>query len=152
MSAPAEFTFASSSVPIGHVTVNRCSSHCRDPYANDARPFTAGHPPSVTQSIVGGFVYRGSALPALRGKYVFGDIVDGRVFYTNEAEMVRGGGLAPLYQLRVLTATGTETSMASLAGDSRVDLRLGVDRAGELYLLAKANGRIWKVTTTRASS
>jgi hypothetical protein len=104
------------------------------------------------KAIVGGFVYRGSALPALRGKYVFGDIVDGRVFYTNEAEMVRGGGLAPLYQLRVLTATGTETSMAALAGDSRVDLRLGVDRAGELYLLAKANGRIWKVTATQASS
>jgi glucose/arabinose dehydrogenase len=103
------------------------------------------------KAIVGGFVYRGNALPALRGKYVFGDIVDGRVYYTNETEMIRGGGLAPLYQLRIFTATGTETSMAGLAGDSRVDLRLGMDRVGELYLLAKANGRIWKVTGTRES-
>jgi hypothetical protein len=95
---------------------------------------------------VGGFVYRGNALPALRGKYVFGDIVDGRVFYTDETEMVRGRGLAPLYQLRILTAAGVQTSLAALAGDSRVDLRLGVDRAGELYVLSKANGRIWKVT------
>lgn len=101
------------------------------------------------KAIVGGFVYRGSALPALRGKYVFGDVVDGRVFYTNEAEMVRGSGLAPLYQLRIITAAGAETSMAALAEDARVDLRLGIDRAGELYLLAKANGRIWKVTGTR---
>ncbi|GLI01469.1 PQQ-dependent sugar dehydrogenase [Phytohabitans aurantiacus] len=104
------------------------------------------------KAIVGGFVYRGTALPALRGKYVFGDIVDGRVFYTDEARMVRGGGLAPLYQLRVVTATGTPTTMASLAGDARVDLRLGTDRAGELYLLAKANGRIWKVTGVDAGN
>jgi hypothetical protein len=103
------------------------------------------------KAIVGGFVYRGTALPALRGKYVFGDIVDGRVYYTNEAEMVRGGALAPLYQLRISTAAGGDTSMAALAADSRVDLRLGIDRAGELYLLAKANGRIWKVTGTRTS-
>jgi hypothetical protein len=104
------------------------------------------------KAIVGGFVYRGSALPALTGKYVFGDLVDGRVFYTNEADMVRGQGRAPLYQLRIFNASGTETTMASLAGDSRVDLRFGVDRAGELYLLSKANGRVWKVTGTLGSA
>jgi glucose/arabinose dehydrogenase len=106
----------------------------------------AGH------GIVGGFVYRGTAVPALRGKYVFGDLVDGRVFYTNAADMVRGAGLAPTYQLRVFNSGGTQTTMASLAGDDRVDLRLGQDRAGELYVLAKANGRLWKVTATRGSA
>jgi hypothetical protein len=98
------------------------------------------------KAVVGGFVYRGNALAALRGKYVFGDLVDGRVFYTEETEMVRGQALAPLYQLRIFTAAGRPTSMAALAGDSRVDMRLGVDRAGELYVLSKANGRMWKVT------
>ena len=34
------------------------------------------------RAVVGGFVYRGHDLPALRGKYVFGDLVDGRLFYT----------------------------------------------------------------------
>src|SRR6185436_9513651 len=42
-------------------------------------------------SVTGGFVYRGSAIPELYGKYVFGDLalrvapprVDGRVFYTD---------------------------------------------------------------------
>jgi glucose/arabinose dehydrogenase len=101
------------------------------------------------KAIVGGFVYRGTALPALRGRYVFGDIVDGSVFYADEAELVRGAGLAPVHRLRIFTPAGVETSMASLAGDTRVDLRLGVDSAGELYVLAKANGRIWKVTGTR---
>ncbi len=105
------------------------------------------------KAIVGGFVYRGNALPALRGKYVFGDLVDGRVFYTNEADMVRGsGGRAPLYQLRIFTTSGTETTMAALAGDSRVDLRFGVDQAGELHLLSKANGRVWKVTGSVGSA
>jgi glucose/arabinose dehydrogenase len=106
----------------------------------------------VGRAISGGFVYRGDALPALRGKYVFGDLVDGRVFYTEVGEMRRGAGLATLYQLRLFTAAGAETSMPGLAGDSRVDMRFGTDRAGELYVLAKANGRIWKVTGTRGGA
>ena len=41
---------------------------------------------------VGGFVYRGSRFPELRGKYVFGDYSDGlssgngRVMYVDEAD------------------------------------------------------------------
>ena len=42
--------------------------------------------------------------------------------------------------------------MQDLAGDSRVDMRFGIDRAGELYVLAKANGKAWKVTGTRGSA
>lgn len=106
----------------------------------------AGH------AVVGGFVYRGSALPALRGKYIFGDLVDGRVFYTNASDMVRGAGLAPLFQLKLFNSSGTQTTMKTLAGDSRVDMRFGIDRAGELYVLSKANGRIWKVTGTRGTA
>jgi glucose/arabinose dehydrogenase len=106
----------------------------------------AGH------AIVGGFVYRGNAIPTLRGKYVFGDLVDGRVFYTNANEMVRGNRIAPLFQLRLFNSAGTQTTMRTLAGDTRVDMRLGIDRAGEIYVLAKANGRIWKVTGTRGSA
>jgi hypothetical protein len=83
---------------------------------------------------------------------VFGDLVDGRVFYTNAADMVRGAGLAPLCQLRIVNSGGTQTTMQSLAGDNRVDMRLGLDHAGELYVLSKANGRLWKVTATRGSA
>jgi hypothetical protein len=106
----------------------------------------AGH------AIVGGFVYRGNAIPALRGKYVFGDLVDGRVFYTNADQMVRGSGLAPLFQLQLFNSAGTRVTMRNLAGDNRVDLRLGLDRSGELYVMAKANGMLWKVTGTRGSA
>ncbi|MFI5937622.1 hypothetical protein [Actinoplanes sp. NPDC051494] len=43
-----------------------------------------------------------------------------------------------------------DLSSPGAPGDpNRVDLRFGTDRSGELYLLAKANGKIWKVTGTK---
>lgn len=39
-------------------------------------------------AITSGFVYRGSLMPALRGKYIFGDITTGRIFYCDLAEML----------------------------------------------------------------
>jgi glucose/arabinose dehydrogenase len=109
----------------------------------------------VGRAIAGGFVYRGRLAPALRGRYVFGDLVDGRIFYTEESRMRRGRGLAPLNQLMLFDAAGNRVLMRDLSGPgapgdpNRIDLRFGVDAAGELYILAKANGRIWKVTGTR---
>ncbi|MFC8599096.1 PQQ-dependent sugar dehydrogenase [Isoptericola sp. NPDC057191] len=96
----------------------------------------------------GGFVYRGD-IPALRGRYLFTDLVHGWVLSTEADKMVRGDGdiddLAPIEQLRVF-AGGKETTFQDLVGDTRVDLRFGSDADGELYLIAKANGKIWRVT------
>jgi hypothetical protein len=94
-------------------------------------------------------------VPALRGKYVFGDLVDGRVMYTEAAEMRRGRAPATIHRLNLFTAAGQPVRMRDLSsagapGDpNRVDLRFGTDTQGELYILAKANGKIWKVTGTR---
>ncbi|HEV7979757.1 PQQ-dependent sugar dehydrogenase [Amycolatopsis sp.] len=99
-------------------------------------------------AIIGGFVYRGHDVPALRGKYVFGDGVDGRLFYTEADQMRRGKERAPLYKLMAYDESG-KVSMQDLAGHPRVDLRFGVDGRGELYLMSKANGKIWQVTGTR---
>jgi hypothetical protein len=113
----------------------------------------AHHPPAdwpctkdSGHAVSGGFVYRGRLVPELTGKYVFGDIVDGRLFYTDESEMKRGGNLAPLHLLLVVDASGKTMTLQDLVGDKRVDLHFGRDHAGELYLLSKANGTIWKVT------
>lgn len=38
-------------------------------------------------AISSGYVYRGSAIPALQGKYVFGDITTARLFYANLSDM-----------------------------------------------------------------
>ncbi|WP_250006155.1 sorbosone dehydrogenase family protein [Actinoplanes sp. M2I2] len=109
----------------------------------------------VGVAVAGGFVYRGRDVPALRGKYVFGDLVDGRVLYTEAAEMRRGRAPATLHRLNLFTPDGTPVRMQDLSGPgapgdpNRVDLRFGTDAQGELYILAKANGKIWKVTGTR---
>jgi hypothetical protein len=111
----------------------------------------AGFPPCSDSgdAVIGGFVYRGHDLPALRGKYLFGDDVDGRILYTEAHEMRRGGSLATIHQPMLFDAAGNRVTMTDLAGDPRVDLRFGRDARGELYLLAKANGKIWKVTDAR---
>ena len=104
----------------------------------------------VGRAVSGGFVYRGRQVPELTGKYIFGDIVDGRVFSTNSGEMRREKKtLAQMYNVMLYTTAGQRVSMRDLAGDSRVDLRFGQDGNGELYLLAKANGKIWKVVGTK---
>ncbi|MEW2383985.1 PQQ-dependent sugar dehydrogenase [Micromonospora sp. NPDC047707] len=109
----------------------------------------------VGVAVAGGFVYRGKDVPKLKGKYVFGDLVDGQVLYTEAHRMRRGEGLAPIHRLALFDAAGSPVRMQDLSGPGapgnpeRVDLRFGTDAAGELYVLAKANGKIWKVTDTR---
>ncbi|HEY2204528.1 MAG TPA: PQQ-dependent sugar dehydrogenase [Pseudonocardia sp.] len=109
-------------------------------------------------AIIGGGVYRGAALPDLQGKYVFGDGVTGRMFYTDVDDMTRGGGhLATIRELTLFDQSGKQITMeqvaskpdVELAGHLKVDLRFGTDARGELYVLSKANGKIWKVTATR---
>ncbi|GLZ02996.1 hypothetical protein Acsp03_04630 [Actinomadura sp. NBRC 104412] len=121
-------------------------------YDHDPPP---GHPCTTDSghAISGGFVYRGAHLPALRGKYLFTDIVDGRLFYTEERDMKRdvaGRDRAQIYTLHAYDTSGNPVTMRQLAGDDRVDLRFGSDAKGEPYLLAKANGKIWKVVGTRS--
>jgi hypothetical protein len=47
-----------------------------------------GHVATGGDGIAGGFVYRGRALPALQGKYIFGDITTGRIWYADLKEML----------------------------------------------------------------
>ncbi len=92
-------------------------------------------------AVSGGFVYAGRALEGLQGKYVFGGIVSGRLFYVDVAE-IRQGKQARIHSL-ALQIGGEATDLRSLVGE-RVDLRFGLDAAGELVLMSKANGQLWK--------
>jgi hypothetical protein len=65
-----------------------------------------GHNASGGDAIAGGFVYRGKAVPGLRGKYVLGDTTTGRLWYADFSEMLAADGshpprLAGLHALRV---------------------------------------------------
>ena len=58
-------------------------------------------------AITSGFVYRGNKLPALYGKYVFGDITTGRLFWADLAQLLAADDgdpttEAPIHELKVL--------------------------------------------------
>ena len=92
-------------------------------------------------SITGGYVYRGP-LEALRGKYVFGDMVNGRLFFLNV-----DAGLTDrtIHELGV-ARDGGPTSVKALAQADRAHLRLGYDeRSGDLFVLTKGDGMIRRV-------
>ena len=84
-------------------------------------------------AVVGGHVYRGSALPQFRGRYVFGDWsrsfgqANGSLFVANS----RKRGLWQMQELRVATSP-TGRLNARLLG-------FGQDAAGELYALTTNN-------------
>jgi hypothetical protein len=46
-------------------------------------------------AIASGFVYRGTALQGLQGKYIFGDITTGRIFFADFAEMMAASDTNP---------------------------------------------------------
>ncbi len=94
-------------------------------------------------AISGGFVYAGDEIPLLRGKYIFGDIPRGKVFYAEVSEMEQGQQ-AKVYTLN-MEAEGKQTDLETLTQNRRVDLRFGQDTRGDLYLFTKADGMLWKV-------
>ena len=51
-------------------------------------------------AVSGGFVYAGTMVPELKGKYVFGDISRGTLFYSEVSEM-NEGQQATIYKLKV---------------------------------------------------
>lgn len=94
-------------------------------------------------AVSGGYVYAGEAVEELKGKYIFGDISLGTLFYT-EIDDVKAGQQAPIYRLDV-SFEGEVTNLVKVTGSKRVELRIGTDQAGELYVLTKSNGMIYKV-------
>lgn len=90
-------------------------------------------------------LYRGSLIPELAGQMLVDDIVNGRIFYFTPGDTSGEGGLALLRELR-LELDGLPTDMMTLEGTWRVDLRMGVDAFGELYLLTKKDGDIYRLT------
>jgi glucose/arabinose dehydrogenase len=111
-----------------------------DPNGADAGFVTANspnQPPGLTDpiaqydhdeglAIIGGFVYRGSAIPSLQGRYIFGEFArtfsnDGRLFFLQGATV------------REFRLVGQDQLGMSLLG-------MGQDAAGELYALVNATG------------
>ncbi|NQZ44985.1 MAG: PQQ-dependent sugar dehydrogenase [Flavobacteriaceae bacterium] len=74
------------------------------------------------RSVTGGFVYRGSDIPELQGKYVYGDFISGKIWSLN--------------------TDGTDNSL--LVGSGLNIASFGTDGQNELYLCA-FDGRIYRL-------
>lgn len=81
-------------------------------------------------SVIGGYVYRGQALPGLRGRYLFGDFGSGK-FWTLREERRRGWVMETLF-------SDTGLQITSFAEDA----------VGELYLLAY-NGTVYRLAPAK---
>jgi glucose/arabinose dehydrogenase/mono/diheme cytochrome c family protein len=94
-------------------------------------------------AISGGFEYAGKAVPQLTGKYVFGDIGTGKLFYVDMKEL-KLGKQATIKKWNI-SINGVPTTLAKLCGNTRVELRFAKDKNGELYLLTKEDGKIYRL-------
>lgn len=88
-------------------------------------------------AIIGGFVYRGAAIPKLQGRYVFGELArtfanDGRLFHLRKKDLVRNGRIGKSVPLEIAVAGQPDLGLFLLG--------LGEDATGELYVLANTTG------------
>jgi len=101
-------------------------------------------------AISGGFEYRGSAIPQLKGKYLFADIGSGKLFFVSMKDL-RLGTQATIRKWNI-SFNGVPTTLAQLCKNTRVEPRFGMDSKGELYILTKADGKVYKLVSATMKS
>ena len=94
-------------------------------------------------AITGGFEYTGKNIPALQGKYLFGDMNNGRLYYLEVSE-IKPGKIATIREWRI-THNGVPVTTSGLCGSKRVDLRFGKDANGDVYFFSKQDGKVYRL-------
>jgi glucose/arabinose dehydrogenase len=123
--------------------------HSRLPLDDGVNGFTYpalqyGH--QLGLAVTGGFVYRGKAVPVLEGKYIFGDIASGRIFFADVGQLTNGKPAA-FFELP-LVYRGKRQSVLDMVHADRADLRFGLDELGEIYVLTKQDGVVRRFSTS----
>ena len=96
-------------------------------------------------AITGGYEYWGK-ISNLKGKFLFGDIPSGRLFYFDIADIGKRKPI-PIREWRI-SVNGILTTLKQVCQSERVDLHFGRDVHGEILLLTKADGKLYQVTGT----
>ena len=113
------------------------------PEADKAKyiPPIAQYDHSDGNAISGGFVYKGT-LKALENKYIFGDIVTGRLLFMETANLEKPNDL---FDVNIIS-NGKESSLREITRQKRVQLRIGYDSvSGDLYIMTKPDNSLRKV-------
>ncbi len=105
-------------------------------YDHDNRP--GSPPPPEGIAVIGGFVYRGSAVPQLRGRYVFGDYT--RSFFTPDGRLFLLAGKNLVKKGQAKTSEIHELKLKGLDMLGLFVLGFGQDASGELYVMANSTG------------
>lgn len=118
-------------------TVFRISESDRDLYK---KPFVQ-YDHEDGNAISGGHIYEGD-LVLLKNKYIFGDIVNGKLFYVNIDAHLSD---STVYELTIIQ-DGKDTNLQEMSQTKRLHLRVAYDQYNRnLYLITKADGRIRRV-------
>jgi uncharacterized repeat protein (TIGR03806 family) len=105
------------------------SNGCSGPFVEPVSEYTHS---AGNNSITGGFVYRGTAIPALVGRYVFGDFSSGRIW---ALQSDGAGG----YTNEELVATSTNPSSFGIGHDGELYI---ADYAGRIMQLVNSGGAV----------
>lgn len=93
------------------------------------------------KAVSGGFYYEGS-ISALKGKYIFGDIVTGQLFYIEADNLSEQ---KEIFEINIVYKD-KETTVKELANLKRAHLRIGLDALrNDLYIMTKNDQSIRKV-------
>jgi hypothetical protein len=87
-------------------------------------------------AIIGGYTV---ADGPLKGKFVFGDVPSGRLFFV---DLAVENAVPQTWGIRY---QGKEQPLQELVGNDRVDLKFGRDAANGLYVMSKTNGGVYRV-------
>ena len=89
-------------------------------------------------------MYSGTTIPQLTGKYLFGDINNGRLFFVDSHQLTPGKQTT--IQELALLIDGKITTLQTISGKVKPDVRFGTGARGELYVLTKSDGTIYRVS------
>lgn len=87
-------------------------------------------------------IFAGYEMPygQLKGKFIFGDILSGRLLYTDLKDL----GKMKVQSWKVIFE-GKEMTLRELVQNDRVDLKFGKDAQNNIYIMSKTEGKIYKI-------
>ncbi len=116
----------------GNVCTPGVNPSCTPPPGYVAPIFDYPHPPGV--AVIGGYLYRGDAIPALAGTYIYADEGSNLLWAATRAD------------------SGVWTAQQQLMATPTAISAFGEDEAGELYAAGLGNGTIYRITPIDADA